>query len=467
MTVPRSSRRNTNLAQSIRKKVATALLFLTVVGAPAVVRADTNETAPTNPNAAMSGLITVGDLNACYVLSTTNVKCWGYNDKGVVGDGTFDNATTPKDVVGLTGVSAVSAGQGICAVTTTGGLKCWGVARLNGTMNDSSTAADFPGLSSGVASVSAGGAQACAVLTSGALKCWGFNFHGQLGDGTTTDSLTPVQVSGLTSGVASATIGDRHACALLTSGSVKCWGKNSSGQIGNGLTDPATIYQVPTQVTGLTSGVVAITAGMEFNCALLSTGAVQCWGRGDDGQLGNGTTTFSNVPVQVTGLTGGVVAITAGDAHACALMNSGAVKCWGSNLAGQLGNGTETASNVPVDVIGLDVPAKAVAAGGGQTCVLIDVNDVRCFGANYYGGLGNGTEIDSSTPVKVIGLAPATVPTTAAPTTAAPTTAAPTTAAPNLPATGSNNETVLVFAFALLATGLLIVARRRVTYTNS
>ena len=466
MTVPRSSRRNTNLAQSIRKKVATALLFLTVVGAPAVVRADTNETAPTNPNAAMSGLLTVGDLNACYVLSTTNVKCWGYNDKGVVGDGTFDNATTPKDVVGLTGVSSLSAGQGICAVTTTGGLKCWGVARVNGTMNDSSTATDFPGLSSGVASVTVGDSTACAVLTSGALKCWGSNFHGQLGDGTMTDSLTPVQVSGLTSGVASATIGSRHACALTTSGGVQCWGKNYAGQLGNGLFDQATIYQVP-QVTGLTSGVVAITAGMEFNCALLSTGAVKCWGRNDSGQLGNGTTTSSNVPVQVTGLTSGVVAISAGDVYVCALMDSGALKCWGRNLSGQLGDGTETDSNVPVDVIGLDAPAKAVAAGGGQTCVLIEVNDVRCVGANYYGGLGNGTEDNSSTYGKVIGLAPAVVPTTAAPTTAAPTTEAPTTAAPNLPATGSDNDVLVVLAFVLLATGLIIVARRRVTYTNS
>lgn len=142
MTFIRSPRR---IARSIRKMVAPALLFLTVLSIPTVVRADTNESAPSNPNAAMSGLLTVGDLNACYVLSTTNVKCWGYNDKGVVGDGTFDNATTPKDVVGLTGVASLSAGQGICAVTTTGGLKCWGVARVNGTMNDSSTATDFPG----------------------------------------------------------------------------------------------------------------------------------------------------------------------------------------------------------------------------------------------------------------------------------------------------------------------------------
>lgn len=452
MTGIRSPRRNLNSARSICRKAASVLLFLTVLGAPAAVQADTNETAPTNPNAAMSGLLTVGDLNACYVLSTTNVKCWGYNDKGVVGDGTFDDATTPKDVVGLTGVSSLSAGQGICAVTTTGGLKCWGVSRVNGTMNDSSTATDFPGLSSGVASVSAGGGQACAVLTSGALKCWGRNMNGELGDGTTTDSLTPVQVSGLTSGVASVTLGDRHVCALLTSGSVKCWGKNQSGQMGNGLIDQATIYQAPTQVTGLTSGVVAITAGMEFNCALLSTGGVKCWGRGDDGQLGDGTNGNATTAVQVSGLTSGVVAISAGDTYVCALMDSGAVKCWGNNLSGQLGDGTETSSNVPVDVIGLDAPAKAVSTGGGQTCVLIDVNDVRCFGANYYGGLGNGTEIDSSTPVKVIGLAPATVPTTAAPT---------------LPATGSNNETVLVLAFTLLATGLLIVARRRVTHTNS
>ena len=266
------------------------------------------------------------------------------------------------------------------------------------------------------------------LTTGGAAKCWGYNGFGQLGDGTMTDSLTPVQVLGLTSGVASATIGSQHACALTTSGGVQCWGKNYAGQLGNGQYDQATIYQVPTQVTGLTSGVVAITAGMEFNCALLATGAVQCWGRGDSGELGNGTTTSSNVPVQVTGLTSGVVAISAGDSYVCALMDSGALKCWGRNISGQLGDGTTTDSNVPVDVIGLDAPAKAVAAGGGQTCVLIEVNDVRCVGANYYGGLGNGTEDNSSTYGKVIGLAPAVVP-----TTAAPTTEAPTTAAPNLP----------------------------------
>ena len=455
------------MTKMMKKTVVAIAAMLTIVATPAIVHADTNESAPTNPNAAMSGLLTVGDLNACYVLSTTNVKCWGYNDKGVVGDGTFDDSKTPKDVVGLTGVSAVSAGQGICAVMTTGGLKCWGVARVNGTMDNSSTATDFPGLSSGVASVSAGGGQACAVLTSGALKCWGRNMRGELGDGTTTDSLTPVQVSGLTSGVASVTIGNQHVCALLTIGSVQCWGAGYSGQIGDNSFSP-TERPTPTQVVGLNSGVVAITAGMEFNCALLSTGAVKCWGRGDDGQLGDGTNGNVATPVQVTGLTSGVVAISAGDSHVCALMDSGAVKCWGSNLDGQLGDGSETASNVPVDVIGLDAPAKAVAAGGGQTCVLIEVNDVRCFGANYYGGLGNGTEVSSSTPVKVIGLAPAVVPTTAAPNL--PTTAAPnlpTTAAPNLPATGSNNDVLVVLAFALLATGLVIVARRRVTYTNS
>jgi len=449
MTVIRSPRRSDRIARSIRKMVAPALLFLTVLSIPTVVRADTNETAPTNPNAAMSGLLTVGDLNACYVLSTTNVKCWGYNDKGVVGDGTFDNATTPKDVVGLTGVASLSAGQGICAVTTTGGLKCWGVAGVNGTMNDSSTATDFPGLSSGVASVSVGGTTACAVLTSGALNCWGSNFHGQLGNGTTTDSMTPVQVSGLTSGIASVSIGEFHTCALTTSGGVQCWGKNASGQMGNGQYDQATIYQVPTQVTGLTSGVVAITAGMEFNCALLATGAVQCWGRGDNGQLGNGTTTSSNVPVQVTGLTSGVVAISAGDSYVCALMDSGALKCWGRNLSGQLGDGTTTDSSIPVDVIGLDAPAKAVAAGGGQTCVLIEVNDVRCVGANYYGGLGNGTEDNSSTYGKVIGLPPV---------------GSPSTATPTLPATGSTTGSTLAWALGMLTLGAAIVLRRRTTH---
>ena len=448
------------LRTSIARRLATFVVLLGIGIMPAVAKADTNETAPTDPNFAASGSITVGDLNACYILESTAVKCWGYNDAGAVGDGTFNNATTPQDVVGLTGVTALSIGDAGCAIVTGGGLKCWGTAFTNGSANsDISIPTDVPGLTSGVASVSVGDGTVCVVLTTGALKCWGRNMRGQNGDGTQIASMTPVQVTGLTTGVAAVSAGAWHTCALLTTGSVKCWGEGSSGQLGDN-SNSSTQRTTPVQVTGLTSGVTAISAGAEFTCALLSTGAVKCWGRGDDGQIGDGQNLFTAVPTQVSGLTSGVTAISAGTSHACALMSTGAVKCWGRNADGELGDGTTTNSNIPVDVIGLDAPAKAVTVGVGQTCVLLGTNEVRCFGANYYGGLGNGTEDSSSTPVRVIGLAPTTTTTTT--TVAGASGAGAGAGAPTLPATGSSSDSILAVAIAMLMIGSVISARRRI-----
>ncbi len=285
MVITKKFQHRNNSGRSMKRRVLAAFLLLAVVGTPAIVRADINESAPSNPNAASSGLLSVGDFNVCYVLSSSAVKCWGYNN-GNIGDGTTDDAKVPKTVIGLTGVKSVSGTQTACAVTTAGGVKCWGPARVNGLANGTTLAADHPGLTSGVKMVSAGVAVGCAVLASGALKCWGLNLNGLIGDGTTTDGLTPVQVTGLSSGVASVSVGNSHVCALTTAGGVQCWGNGNYGQLGDN-SNSSTQRLAPVQVTGLTSGVAAISAGAEFTCALLTTGAVQCWGRGDLGQVGN------------------------------------------------------------------------------------------------------------------------------------------------------------------------------------
>ena len=139
----------------------------------------------------------------------------------------------------------------------------------------------------------------CALTTGGAVKCWGYNADGELGNGTTTDSNTPVQVTGLTSGVARRSHAvAHHTCAVTTGGAAKCWGYNADGELGNGTT---TDSSTPVQVSGLTSGVQAAVAGWTHTCARTTAGVIRCWGWNGYGQLGNGTTTDSSVPIDVPG----------------------------------------------------------------------------------------------------------------------------------------------------------------------
>jgi cysteine-rich repeat protein len=227
-----------------------------------------------------------------------------------------------------------------CALTSGGGVKCWGdngAGELgDGTTTDRHTAVDASGLTSGVAAIAAGNAYTCALTTDGGVRCWGYNGSGQLGDGTTTNRYTAVDVSGLTSGVAAVAAGVYHACALTTAGGVKCWGDNYYGQLGDGT---RVDRHTAVDVSGLTSGVVAIDAGWFYTCALTAGGGVKCWGNNGYAQLGDGTAVDRPTPVDVSGLTSGVTAIAAGVVHACALTTSGGAKCWGDNGNGELGDG--------------------------------------------------------------------------------------------------------------------------------
>jgi len=204
-------------------------------------------------------------------------------------------------------------------------------------------------LTFGVSAITGGSNHSCAIVN-GAAKCWGFNQYGQLGNGTTTDSLLPVQVQGLSAGVtAIASGGGHHTCALV-GGTVRCWGNNDSGQLGNGTTTDSLL---PVQVQGLPAGVSALAAGASGTCVIVN-GAAQCWGL-NSGQVGNGTLTISSRPVQVLGLTSGVTAIVTSSYTsntACAIVDD-AIQCWGNNYYGQLGSGNTTNSWTPVPVVGL------------------------------------------------------------------------------------------------------------------
>jgi alpha-tubulin suppressor-like RCC1 family protein len=255
-----------------------------------------------------------------------------------------------------------------------------------------------------VAAIAGGQEHTCAVTSTGGVKCWGDNFSGQLGDGTTTDRRTPVDVSGLSSSVVAVAVGAGHSCALTGAGGVKCWGENNQGQLGDGTT---TDRHVPANVLGLPSGVKSIAAAGVHTCALMSGGALKCWGANDYGELGDGTTTQRNGPVEVSGLESGVAAVAAGgdqdgNDHTCALTNTG-VKCWGLNSDGELGDGTTTNRHIPGAVSGLASGVIAVAVGGGQSCALTSLGRIKCWGWNYFGQLGDGTTVISLTPVGVLG----------------------------------------------------------------
>ena len=322
----------------------------------------------------------------------------GNNASGAFSERTtpVDVHTSSSSSTALSGVSAIALGsQSSCALTTDGGVKCWGLnnygqggygTRINrSTPLDVRTSSSSSTALSGVTAIDIGGFHSCAVTATGGVKCWGWSGDGQLGDGSSGDntwSTSPVDVHTSStsntplSGVKAIALGYEHSCALTTAGGVKCWGDNNSGQLGNGSSGSLADRTTPVDVTGLSSGVSAIALGANHSCALTTTGGVKCWGSNYSGQLGNGSSGSSadrNTPVDVTGLTSGVAAIALGDTHSCALMTTGGVKCWGRGELGQLGNGSTTDRSTPVDVsvsgfsFGVDTTAPTFSSAATNT----------------------------------------------------------------------------------------------------
>ncbi|RYE42381.1 MAG: IPTL-CTERM sorting domain-containing protein [Hyphomicrobiales bacterium] len=342
--------------------------------------------------------------HTCALTAASSAQCWGYNSVGQLGDGSTTDHGTPEPVAGLgSGVAALASGNvHTCALTRDGAVQCWGNnngGQLgDGTTSKRPTPAPVSGLDSGVVALAAGQLHTCALNRAGAVMCWGANGYGQLGDGTTSSRLTPEPVSGLGSGVVALAADSNHTCAVTSSGSVMCWGRNDNRQLGDGSTANRAF---PVQVSGLGGNVVSVTAGQGHSCALTDAGAVQCWGWNAFGQLGNGTTAEQLTPVPVLGLDSGVVALTAGDIHTCALTSAGAAQCWGGNNFGQLGDGTGSRRSAPVPVSGLGSDVVALATGTGHTCALTSAGALLCWGYNFYGQLGDGTLAQRNSPTHI------------------------------------------------------------------
>ena len=362
-----------------------------------------------SPAIAVSG----GGFHTCALLADGTVHCWGRNDYGQLGNGTSVSSPTALAVPGIATATAVSAGgYHTCALLADGRILCWGADDFgqlgNGTRTHSSTVpVEVAGITTATA-VSAGAFHTCAVLADGSVRCWGWNDLGQLGNGTVLASATPTQVTGIyTASTVSA--GGYHTCAVLADGSMRCWGRNDNGQLGNGTFTPSAVaagmgaggaVPVPTVVVGISTAVAA-SSGFMHTCAVLSEATVRCWGWNAYGQFGNGTAAGSAIPTEPVGLDP-TSAVSASEWHTCALLSGGALRCWGSNDYGQLGNGSTTPAFTPVAVSGVTA-ATSITTGNIHTCALLSDGAVQCWGSNDYGQLGDGTTTQSSVPVNVVG----------------------------------------------------------------
>jgi alpha-tubulin suppressor-like RCC1 family protein len=426
--------------------------------------------------------ISAGVTNTCALLGNGTVSCWGPNSHAELGNGSTTDSATPVPVTGVAGATAIAiGGSHACAVVANGEVMCWGDNNYGQVARNSKTGPDQCGVGTGIScsklpikvagitgavDVAAGDSHSCAILADGRTKCWGWNGYGQLGNG----GMLPV--SPLPQWVTRKAIAvggnflTSHACALYGAGSIKCWGANGNGALGNGQTSNS--QGTPVQVSGITNAVTVSAGG--HTCATLDDGSMSCWGanvfrqigpnatqpnqltplgvglptvavsmagrastcaiRADQGgmrklicfgvnnnmQLGvsnsgmplcSGPTVLiplacQAAPIEVPGLA--VISVAGGAEHTCAVLDDGTARCWGQNLFSQLGS---NAAGLIKVVPGI-ASALAIAVGSNHNCALIADGIVKCWGRNRFGQLGDGTLTESATPVTVAGITNAT-----------------------------------------------------------
>ncbi len=372
----------------------------------------TDSTAPTPLNTSLAfSSLALTDTTACGLTTDGAVNCWGYNASGTVGDNTTVQKTSPTAVSTLTsGVSVLKASPStiryMCAIATLGGntngLYCWGQNSYGqlgvGDKVNKKVPTNPTGLTSGVTDIAMSAYSNCALTSGGAVYCWGLNTNGQVGNSSIVEQLTPTQI--IASGISSIYAGKygdtRHYCAITSLGAVKCWGKNTNGQLGIGSTTDAT---APTDVSVSASAVTKLALGESYTCALITGGSVKCWGYNAHGELGDNSTTQRTSPVDVSGLSSGVADIFATQYRTCALMTTGAVKCWGYNNYGQLGDGSIADKKVPTAVLDFTSSVSSISHAATNSCGVQVASDnstsIKCFGYNDLGQVGQTQQVRS------------------------------------------------------------------------
>lgn len=360
--------------------------------------------------------LSAGSAYTCGLTSTGVPYCWGYNDNGQLGNNSTAPSSSPVAVVlpaGVTSFAHIAAGlgeivfggaQATCALTNAGAAYCWG-SNSHGQLGDGTTdESHTPVMVSVPAGVSftylsVGGEHACGLTSTGAVYCWGNNASGQLGNGSTTDSHTPVAVT-LPAGVSFAKLsaGGSHTCALTATGAAYCWGEDGQGQLGNGAAG-SSATPVAVTLPGGVSGFAQLTAGGFHTCALTAAGDGYCWGDDSIYQLGNGPAGSSDTPTPIDLAAGvsGFTELAAGAYHTCGVADTGTTYCWGVISDGY-------AQNAIVQPAGVSSFAR-LTSGMDHTCALSSTGAGYCWGFGYGGQLGNGSTNDSMAPVQVSGIA--------------------------------------------------------------
>jgi alpha-tubulin suppressor-like RCC1 family protein len=369
-----------------------------------------------DPLEAQNLSLATGEWNTCAVRDNGNVYCWGRNGNGQIGNGQTGTAAcgnsghkckdqpTATNDLGSDVISLAFGHQHACGLLDTGVVKCWG-RNNNGQLGTSGGDKNTPqtvNLGSGrtATSIYAGGYFTCAILDDASVKCWGANDQGQLGIGSfSTSTSTPTTISSLGTGRTAVSLATAYnaVCALLDDGSVKCWGDDNKGQLGNGGSN-SDLRSPPASAINLGTGrtAKAITGGEFHFCAILDDDSIKCWGEGDDGKLGTGSTGIRNTPTSTSGSFASgryAVAIDAGYDHTCAILDNGQLTCWGSDADGQLGNGatTGTKSSLQSSTVSLGTgrTAISISAGGEHTCAQLDNGQLKCWGNRADGQVGD------------------------------------------------------------------------------
>ena len=392
-----------------------------------------------------------GSDHNCAILNNGKVKCWGYNNSGLLGQEHThhqgDEAGEMGDNLEFTDLGANLTAKVIaakefhtCAILSNGKVKCWGDNNHGqlgqehtnhrgdeaGEMGDNLEFTDL-GTNLTAKAITAGHEHTCAILSNDKVKCWGYNKYGQLGQGDTElqgneagemgDNLEFTDLgTNLTAKAIAA--GNEHTCAILSNDKVKCWGYSIYGQLGQGDTDrrgdEAGEMGDNLEFTDLGANLTAkaITTGFRHTCVILSNDKVKCWGINNHGQLGQGHTNHQgdgademgdNLEFTDLGTNLTAKAITAGGVHTCAILSNDKVKCWGYNENGQLGQENtqaqghdvnEMGDNLEFTDLGTNLTAKAITTGNSHTCAILSNDKIKCWGYNSYGQLGQGNTHD-------------------------------------------------------------------------